>query len=330
MTNYCESKCLSIGALSSPVVTIAIPTYKRPKLLRQALESAIAQKFNHEYEIIVVDNDSESVLTLLDDPAVSELLRRPDVWYYKNSKNVGMFGNWNRCIELSRGSYLTILNDDDALCEEFLAVACRQLVLDSCAIAVAVNHTIVFGETLDRLRPTKVARFLEAMGHSNAAPLRLSSFLVNHRIHGSLGVLIKRSALVEFGGFDPSYYPIADYELWVRLLEAGHRIYWLEHSYCFYRIFANASLAKGMSRKFIYGEHKIRVKIINKTCKQPYAAFLSAASLILASLLHLSQFLSSRKSMFRLLFVLPRSLCFGLAFLFILIFDLSVSLGSGE
>ena len=34
--------------------------------------------------------------------------------YYKNEKNIGMYGNWNRCIELSNGEYLTILNDDKA------------------------------------------------------------------------------------------------------------------------------------------------------------------------------------------------------------------------
>lgn len=39
--------------------TIAIPTYKRSILLESALRSAINQTASVEYEVIVIDNDSE-------------------------------------------------------------------------------------------------------------------------------------------------------------------------------------------------------------------------------------------------------------------------------
>lgn len=99
-------------------VTIAIPTYKRIELLKEALESALKQEQVENYEIIIVDNDdnfeNKECLKLV------ESFNSHRVKYYKNEKNIGMFGNWNRCIELANGKYITLLNDDDWLEKNFL------------------------------------------------------------------------------------------------------------------------------------------------------------------------------------------------------------------
>lgn len=42
-----------------PLVSIVIPTYKRVSTLRETLDSAIRQTGNHNYEILVVDNNPE-------------------------------------------------------------------------------------------------------------------------------------------------------------------------------------------------------------------------------------------------------------------------------
>ena len=93
-------------------ITIAIPTYKRHDLLKIALESAINQKGIDNFEVIVIDNDPTR-------GCKTELLMNnyidSKVTYYKNEENIGMVGNWNRCISMSRSNYITILNDDDWL-----------------------------------------------------------------------------------------------------------------------------------------------------------------------------------------------------------------------
>jgi hypothetical protein len=40
-----------------PLITIAIPTYKRPLLLQEAVKSALSQITNVPFEVIVIDND---------------------------------------------------------------------------------------------------------------------------------------------------------------------------------------------------------------------------------------------------------------------------------
>jgi cellulose synthase/poly-beta-1,6-N-acetylglucosamine synthase-like glycosyltransferase len=44
----------------TPLITIAIPTYKRPDLLEEAINSALNQIDFIDYEVIVVDNDPDS------------------------------------------------------------------------------------------------------------------------------------------------------------------------------------------------------------------------------------------------------------------------------
>lgn len=104
-----------------PLVSICIPTYNRAGMAGKAIDSALSQTYTN-IEVIVVDNASQDnieslIATYLD----------PRLKFYKNTKNLGLFGNFNRCIELARGKYIHILHSDDFIdpnftqnCVEFL------------------------------------------------------------------------------------------------------------------------------------------------------------------------------------------------------------------
>ena len=72
-----------------------------------------------EHEILIVENDASYIEKTL------EVVRRYGhlpIVLYKNESNLGMIGNWNRCIDLSKGEYLTLLNDDDLLLPNWSSV----------------------------------------------------------------------------------------------------------------------------------------------------------------------------------------------------------------
>ncbi len=103
----------------NPEVCIMIPTYRRANGLELSLQSVFKQTGTVSYGIIVIDNDSSV------DPDTDELMRKitiahDNVLYYRNAENIGIAGNWNRCIELSRSDYLCILHDDDQLLPDYL------------------------------------------------------------------------------------------------------------------------------------------------------------------------------------------------------------------
>jgi len=106
----------------TPAVSICIPSYNYAAFLPQALDSALGQSAR-DLEVLVVDNCS--------DDGSMEILERyarrdPRVVVHRNEANVGMMGNFNRCIELARGRYVKFLCADDTLepaCVERLAAA---------------------------------------------------------------------------------------------------------------------------------------------------------------------------------------------------------------
>lgn len=106
---------LLIGDLSRnlPEVTIIIPTYKRTESLKRALESVWRQDIpGDSYDVLVLDNDP-----VLDNETHRYLstLRKENLYYYKNSENLGAYGNMNRCMELARTDWVAMLHDDDVL-----------------------------------------------------------------------------------------------------------------------------------------------------------------------------------------------------------------------
>jgi hypothetical protein len=90
-------------------VSVLIPTRERLDLLRYAVESVRLQD-DGDWEIVVSDNASlqnvRGYIEGLDDPRVR---------YTRTEKLISVTDNWNRALEHSRGSYVIMLGDDDAL-----------------------------------------------------------------------------------------------------------------------------------------------------------------------------------------------------------------------
>lgn len=92
-----------------PKISICIPTYSRSDLLEKTLISVTRQTVR-PYEVIVVDNCSPD-----DTASVAARFADQGVRYHCNEQNLGMAGNWNRCIQLASGDFLTILHSDDLI-----------------------------------------------------------------------------------------------------------------------------------------------------------------------------------------------------------------------
>jgi glycosyltransferase involved in cell wall biosynthesis len=94
---------------SSSRVTIAIPTYNRLPLLRQAIDSALSQTYA-DLEVIISDNASND--------GTAEFvasIRDPRLLFLRQEANIGMLRNWNACLERATGDFLLLLSDDDYL-----------------------------------------------------------------------------------------------------------------------------------------------------------------------------------------------------------------------
>lgn len=99
-------------------LSLVIPTFNRADLIDQTLQS-ISYQTVRPFEVIVVDNASTD-----DTSSIVERYRKFGIKYYQNSRNLGMVGNYNKCLELASGDYISFLHSDDLIspnwCETWL------------------------------------------------------------------------------------------------------------------------------------------------------------------------------------------------------------------
>jgi len=99
-----------------PLVSVCIPVYNRPELIKKALDSCLAQTYKN-IEIVVVDDAStDNTYEVIK----SYVERDSRVKAYRNEKNLGMVPNWLRTFELAMGEYVQHLGSDDWLDENFI------------------------------------------------------------------------------------------------------------------------------------------------------------------------------------------------------------------
>src|SRR5882762_9469825 len=93
----------------SEMISILITTMKRDDLLREALDSVLAQTYG-VWEAVVVDNGKSALTQLL----VSEY-RDPRLRYVRPPSNLGECSGRNLAFRRSNGQYICYLDDDDLL-----------------------------------------------------------------------------------------------------------------------------------------------------------------------------------------------------------------------
>jgi abequosyltransferase len=94
-----------------PLLTIAIPTFNRAKLLRGLLETLFDQLSPEpNVELIVSDNASTDQTPVLVHQFQERGMR---IRYLRNDANIGLDANFLQCFNESKGKYLWLLGDDD-------------------------------------------------------------------------------------------------------------------------------------------------------------------------------------------------------------------------
>lgn len=96
---------------SKPLLTIAIPTYRRAPFLSELLDNLQPQLLGQPLvELLISDNASPD-----DTPQVVEAYKQRglELKYVRNQENIGPDGNFVQCFELARGKYFLLFGDDD-------------------------------------------------------------------------------------------------------------------------------------------------------------------------------------------------------------------------
>jgi glycosyl transferase family 2 len=211
-----------------PLVSVCVPTYNYARFLPRTIESVLAQT-HRDLELVVLDDastdDTPSVVARY---AGEERLR-----YERYERNIGLFANFNRCLEVARGEYVKVLCADDWLDPLSLEEGLRALAADPRA-GLATSpawHVDAEGAVIGMVR----APFGTA---PRTVPGREA--IAAHADWGNVAgmpshVLLRREAIAEVGGFEAEFAPASDMHLWLKVL-ARWDLAWIPEPRCHLRL----------------------------------------------------------------------------------------------
>jgi glycosyltransferase involved in cell wall biosynthesis len=195
--------------MSATKLTVGIPTFNRAGLLREAIESVLAQTFTN-FRLIVSDNASDD-----DTPHVVRAFSDERIDYVRSERNVGAIGNLNRLIALAETEFLVLLPDDDVLYPGHLGAAVEVLErFETIGLAHSAFEWIdARSRVIRRVNPLRSRSPVTI----ERRDLALERLMVSHDGLCFASVTYRTRAIVEAGGFREEEEPFCDRELWMRI-----------------------------------------------------------------------------------------------------------------
>ena len=211
-------------AADRPRWSVVIPVHNCAGYLAQALPEVVSQLADRDgAEILVVDDASS------DDPGrVVEELGRGRVRYLPNPSHLGAIGTFNRCLELATGEFVHLLHGDDAVLPGFYAAMERSLAPSGEAVAAVCRVRDVDADNA----PLYVTRSYRKGTGVWADALR--AFAVSNRVR-TPGIVVRRAAYEQVGGFRADLPHAADWDMWTRLAAHGPIVFVDEVLACYRR-----------------------------------------------------------------------------------------------
>lgn len=236
-----------------PRITIAIPTYKRPHLLKETLDSVFGQNDMFGFDVIVVDNNPERGC---ETEKLMHTYDRSKLSYYKNGENLGLTGNWNRLFTLAKGEYVVMLHDDDLLEQDYIKV------LKPAMTKLNDFDCILFEHTKVGAKQTAIKR--ESIKYLNAKSLVPKDFLFGFTAP-LIGGCFRKDTVLSLGGFSEEFYPSLDYEFMVRLSKEGKAVLLSGYPMVKYRVLENESRKTDTILNFLRKDDAIKREIIRES-----------------------------------------------------------------
>lgn len=194
------------AAGAGPLFSVVVATYKRPRLLQDALSSILEQTCQ-DFEILLVNDGGDLVENTLD-----WLGRDPRITYIRQS-NRGPSGARNAALKLARGRYIVYLDDDDLMRKNHLEVLKKAFEVTPDAV-VYTDAEMVLEELVGGLRVEKERKNPYPHDEYDKVRLQVANYIpINTFSHA-------RRWLDLVGMYDESLHALEDWDLLIRLSRA--------------------------------------------------------------------------------------------------------------
>lgn len=192
-----------------PDVSILMPVYNHPHFFKIALETALNQDYQGNYEIIVLDNNQDDDVDSINE-FEKYVIEKNDskILYYKNEKNIQGINSYNRLPQLARADYFTFLHDDDELTQNCLSVLMRVKSDKKLSNELIVPTMNLIGS--DSKIICKARKSDPLFVFFKSYRMKMYDWFLKNQTNGC-GTLHSKSVFMELGGYNSEYIPVADY-----------------------------------------------------------------------------------------------------------------------
>lgn len=194
----------------SPKVTVILTSYNHAKYLREAIDSALNQTFT-DFELIIWDDastdDSWEIIQSYNDSRIKP---------FRNEKqSLARYGMNKAIQEVARGEYIAIHHSDDAWLPEKLE---KQVAfLDENPNIGAVFSDLLVMDEHSELVPENSHSYQKLFAQPNRSRHEwLNHFFYKGNALAHPSVLIRKQCYSDCGVYRFGF-PVADYDMWVRL-----------------------------------------------------------------------------------------------------------------
>jgi glycosyltransferase involved in cell wall biosynthesis len=194
-------------------VSILLPVFNGAATLGRALDSVRAQTFS-EWELIAIDDGStDDTTNILENAARADPRIRPMIRPHR-----GIVAALNEGLSTARGEYVARIDADDEslpqrLTEQVAVLRSQpEIGLVGCLVEYGGDRTAALGSALH-------VEWINSL--TSPDEIALNRFVESPLAHPS--VMFRRELVCAAGGYRSGEFP-EDYELWLRLLDAGVRM----------------------------------------------------------------------------------------------------------
>lgn len=228
----------------SPFFSICIPVYNGEKYLYECLCS-IEQQTYKDFEVVIVDDVSADRSSDIISEFTSKISR---LIYIKNEVNLGLVGNWNKCISVASGKWIKFLFQDDiwtpdCLEKTFSATDKSDFIFHSRSFII---HKDVDPFFVEFYGSDRVNKFKDLVERSNLDASEVSNLIIQNLGFNFFGepsnVAFRKELVVRYGLFNPHLIQLCDYEFWARI-SSNTGAYYIADKLSSFRVHGKATSA---------------------------------------------------------------------------------------
>lgn len=219
-------------------LTVIIATYNADKRLSKALNSLLSQKYQN-WECLIVDgNSKDSTLEI-----IRQYEKKDDRIRHISETDDGIYDAYNKGWRLAKGEWIYYMGSDDALTKDGLFYH-MQFADDANDNVGTLNGGII--------RVTKDGKHRAMM---------CKGYFGSHQ-----GMVMRKSAISELGGFNMEYKLLADFDMFVKMRNSHYDVINTNQIVAF---FCAGGASEKLSNILLVFNEKLRILRKDKSCRTP-------------------------------------------------------------